>query len=91
MKYELAAQNLNYLYPHLNEQCKIAVDTAINALQKQIPKRPKIKKEGFKSISYDCPICGNYLVSKIDGELVAGQKYNYCHKCGQALEWSDTK
>ena len=59
------------------------------ALEKQIPKRPKIKEVGFKSISYDCPICENYLVSEIDNELVAGQKYNYCHKCGQRLDWSD--
>lgn len=63
----------------------------IEALEKQMPKRPKIKKEGFKSISYDCPICENYLVSKIDGQLCAGQKYIYCHKCGQKIDWSDTE
>ena len=88
-KCKLAIQNLNCLNAHVSGYHQIAIDIAIKALEKQIPKRPKIKKVGFKSISYDCPICENYLVSEIDNELVAGQKYNYCHKCGQRLDWSD--
>lgn len=86
---ENAIKILKGLYPALSLAGKAAVDAAVEALGKQIPKRPKIKEEGFKSISYDCPICENYLVSEIDNELVAGQKYNYCHKCGQRLDWSD--
>lgn len=76
------------IYEEQDEQNDMTYE---EALEKQISKRPKIKKEGFKSVSYDCPICENYLVSEIDNELVAGQKYNYCHKCGQRLDWSDIK
>ena len=86
---ENAIKILKGLYPALSLAGKAAIDAAVETLEKQIPKRPKIKKEGFKSISYDCPICENYLVSEIDNELVAGQKYNYCYKCGQRFDWSD--
>lgn len=63
----------------------------IEALKKQIPEKPIMREAGYLSVYYDCPICGNYLVSRIDGQLCAGQKYIYCYKCGQALEWSDTE
>ena len=68
---------------------KFDLQMAIKALEKQIPKKPKVKEETYSRL-YDCPSCGGYLVSKIDGELCSGQKYKYCHRCGQALDWSDT-
>ena len=67
-----------------------AREIAIFALEKQIPKKPKKKEENQYSTFYDCPCCGGYLVSKIDGELCGGQKYKYCYRCGQALDWSDS-
>ena len=68
-----------------------AREIAISALEKQVPKKPKKKEENQYSTFYDCPCCGGYLVSKIDGELCGGQKYKYCYRCGQALDWSDTE
>ena len=68
-----------------------AREIAISALEKQIPKKPKKIEESQYSTFYDCPCCGGYLVSKIDGELYGGQKYKYCYRCGQALDWSDTE
>lgn len=64
------------------------LELAINALEKQIPKKPKEYEDKF----YACPICGNVLLHK-------WKKYNtkltdksnglpYCLNCGQAIDWS---
>lgn len=74
-----------------NEQAIEINGLAIEALEKQIPKKPKKKEENQYSAFYDCPCCGGYLVSEIDGELCGGQEYKYCYRCGQALDWSDTE
>lgn len=54
-----------------------AINKAIEALEKQIPKKP-----------YDtvhCPLC------KIEVELqpVDTEQVTYCLHCGQAIDWSD--
>lgn len=64
------------------------ISVAEKALEKQIPKKPIAKKEEYE-IVYDCPCCGRYFVSVLDGDLCGGQKYNYCCTCGQAIDWSD--
>ena len=51
-------------------------NTAIEALEKQLPKKPIEHHQKFASI-YECPSCGN-----ID---VYGQKN--CDDCGQKLDW----
>lgn len=63
----------------------------ISALKKQIPKKPKERKAGFKSFDYVCPECASRRISKIDGEWIAGSHSRYCSNCGQALDWSDTE
>lgn len=58
-------------------------ETAIvNALKKQIPKKPKFKKS-VKSQTFElrCPNCGAVLQSDSP----------HCKYCGQALDWSDTE
>ena len=66
-------------------------DKMFEAIEKQIPKIAANKKDGDISLHYDCPDCNGYLVSEIDGELCAGQKYNYCPRCGQRIDWGDAK
>ena len=59
-----------------------AIDMAINALEKQIPKK---LKEHTQS-QYGCiPVCGvcNGIMDLMQGDL------NYCPNCGQKLDWSD--
>ena len=56
-----------------------AINKAIEALEKQIPKKP-----------YDtvyCPLC------KIEVELqpIDTEQVTYCLHCGQAIDWSDIK
>ena len=70
-----------------------AFNIAIPALEKQILKKPTPHKVDVDKIKignanwckgttvYKCPCC-NELISRI---------YDYCYKCGQALDWSDTE
>ena len=53
-----------------------AIDVAINALEKQTPKKPKTNDN---YIIYICPCCNNFI------KLCK----NYCENCGQNLDWSD--
>lgn len=78
-------------YAQFPKYVREAIKIATSAIKKQIPKKAKKKEENQYSTFYDCPCCGGYLVSKIDGELCGGQKYKYCYRCGQALDWSDTE
>lgn len=69
-----------------------ALYKAIKALEKQIPKKPI--KETAKLIDFQefyCPCCKNKIISKMDGEWLAGRLQKYCDECGQALDWSELK
>lgn len=57
------------------------IKNAINALDKQIPKKPEIKLNGTTGMNTfcHCPNCKSIIV---------GNK-KYCDNCGQALDWSD--
>lgn len=64
---------------------KEAIDMAIEALKKQIPKKPKeIVTDDNEYICILCPIC-NAIVDD-DGR---GYEQPYCMECGQAIDWSD--
>ena len=49
--------------------------TAIEALEKQLPKKPQTSKA-----YYGYPDCTTIRSLR--------QKHNYCHDCGQRLDWS---
>ena len=71
--------NCEYCYSQGNfgEQ-KEAFSVVINALEKQIPKKPKERDYmGFNTLV--CPVCKEtlYLYEP------------YCDNCGQKLDWSD--
>ena len=53
-----------------------ALTIAINALEKQIPKKPKTDD---RYVMYICPCCNDFV--KVS--------HNYCPNCGQKLDWSD--
>lgn len=61
---------------------------AIQALEKQIPKKPDIEGDGYDpdgNLVYDtwiCPTCG--ISYEIDYD-----KYDYCPACGQAIDQSE--
>ena len=62
---------------------------AINALEKQIPKKPEYEADGYANgeLVYDyakCPICGHDFEYGIND-----WGCEYCSDCGQKLDWSD--
>ena len=58
-----------------------ALDVAIQALEKQIPKKPHKNFEKFSGVWCSC---GKYL-----GKGYFVDKTSYCSDCGQKLDWSD--
>ena len=53
---------------------------AINALEKQIPKKPKDRyKTKYVWDSAYCPVCNCGITAR----------WVYCQCCGQKLDWSD--
>lgn len=74
---------------------KEALNLAISALEKQIPKKPiRINKNkefdgNWKKI---CPSCGSMLTERITTpEKSFPRYYNYTHHCwcGQAIDWTE--
>lgn len=69
----------------------IAFETAIEALEKQIPKKPVRRTiyteylQGYYTIRV-CPVCG------VDTPVPRGlESWEFwCPDCGQALDWSET-
>ena len=53
-----------------------ALDVAIQALDKQIPKKPKTDD---RYVMHICPWCNDFV--KVS--------HNYCQNCGQKLDWSN--
>jgi hypothetical protein len=66
-------------YIYMNE----ALNMAMQALEKQIPKKPvKSEKQVVRYVNtYYCPICN----LGITGTNIA----KWCYHCGQKLDWSD--
>lgn len=64
------------------------VQTIKNALEKQIPKKPKSYLVNMKHIDFLCPNCKKRIISKVDGEWLAGKNQKFCDECGKALDWS---
>ena len=67
-----------------------AYGMAIQALEKQIPKKPR-KTDSYRGVLkrvYVCPTCGNECLEKYMNER---QNIMFCCNCGQKLDWSDEK
>ena len=73
-----------YLLRGENPACK-AVALGMQALEKQIPKKPIPQKDKIMGhiVSFTCPNCG--------GEDLGNNEYRFecCENCGQALDWGD--
>ena len=87
MTYEEAIKHFKslqkrYTKEHNGRMCE-KVNLALEALEKQIPKKPIHMHK-----NYYCPIC------KEDGwmlwdDAIPNDMDKYCGKCGQAIDWSD--
>lgn len=70
-----AIRDLRKLKSFHNGSYGAAVDMAIDALEKQIPKKAGKKVFVFAR----CPVCGSPVECNED----------YCFHCGQAIDWSE--
>ena len=93
MTYEEAIEYITERYVTMSmclslDECRKhnkAISMAIDALEKQIPKKPLHMHK-----NYYCPIC------KEDGwmlwdDAIPNDMDKYCGMCGQAIDWSDDK
>lgn len=71
-------------YAQLPEYVKEAIKIATSAIEKQIPKKPVTEKDKvlFGIVCGRCPECDSAVYSTTN---------LYCHRCDQALDWSDTE
>lgn len=88
MTYKEAIENLKILKISEDDSSvgKLKIQTyniAIEALEKQIPKKP-LSREDKSEISYGyCPCCSNIIDNWDD--------IRYCDECGQAIDWEETE
>lgn len=65
-------------------------EVAINALEKQMPKKPIFNHNLSDTLSVFRCECGNIIkVSHDAGIMDNNNAPNYCSKCGCRLDWSD--
>ena len=73
---ELIEKDLKLHSKDLSSKYKNGLRMAIQALEKQIPKKPKTDD---RYVMHICPWCNDFV--KVS--------HNYCQNCGQKLDWSD--
>lgn len=70
---------------NFQDACKMAIE----ALEKQIPKKPKEYEDKY----YACPACRNVLLHKWEKYptklMDKDNGLPYCLNCGQAIDWSE--
>ena len=79
---QVAVAEVEWNYPM---NYSVAFETAIEALEKQILKKPR---EAVQSGFFWCPACSKAIKMRIEGSKI---NISYCPFCGQALDWSDDK
>ena len=83
--------------PYVGCAQNIAIEMAINALKKQIARKPNKAIDrtwGIENEVNVCPVCDCYLTSvhfiSIDENEVKGtDKVSYCESCGQKIDWNE--
>lgn len=74
------------------KQASDAWKMAIEALERQIPKKPEfVEDEYLNSFKCYCPQCGFYFGTKGKHSVVLFDMPKYCPKCGQVTDWSDAE
>ena len=64
------------------------LEVAIQALEKQIPKKPLIKKDTYNASAYYCKNCDCYIRSTMTRKEIILEENAYCGSCGQKLNWN---
>lgn len=61
---------------------------AIEALEKQLPKRVDFEEDVAENMCVECPSCGSFLGYRVDC-LDENYQFDNCKHCGQRLDWSE--
>ena len=69
-----------------------AIDVAIEALKKQIPKKPEVHVMGYANSDRKahwtmCPSC--YEQRGFSYDILVDPIATYCRRCGQRIDWSE--
>ena len=80
-------RDLCYMQGTAGEHCE-AIDIAIQALEKQAPRKVYTFERAKDFIEYVCPVCQHFLATEMVGEGRYGAQVAYCSGCGQRLDWS---
>ena len=81
--------NCEYCYSQGNfGNQKEAFSVAINALEKQIAKKPYVQQNDRNNDCLECPSCDSFIGYECDCRDEHYQ-IGYCPNCGQAIDWSD--
>lgn len=89
MTIEEAIKQLELNRPLAYTELREAIDMAIAALEKQIPKKPDFEGDGYWNgqLVYDTWICPNCEKRyEVDYE-----EYDHCPYCGQKIDWSEVE
>lgn len=78
---ETAIAEVEWEYPM---NYAVAFETAIKALEKQIPKKCETNLS-YPEDKY-CPNCLENFTG-VDCSTCSGENFKYCPSCGQALDW----
>lgn len=73
------------------EELAEAMRIAIQALEKQMPKKP-IMKQYFENLEEEylcCPTCGEILTDRMPADNKTF--YFHCMNCGQKFDWGDAE
>lgn len=85
--YEQAKNDLEWSLLGGERPAHKVIALACKALEEQIPQKMILKTNIFFDC-YFCPRCGTQLQQKARCVDIAHlTKSNYCHTCGQALDW----
>lgn len=63
-------------------------DMAIEALEKQLPKKVDFEEDVAENMCVECPSCGSFLGYQVDC-LDENYQFDYCEHCGQRIDWSE--
>ena len=63
-------------------------DLAIEALEKQLPKKVDFEEDVTEDVCVECHSCGCFLGYQVDC-LDENYQIDYCKHCGQRIDWSE--
>ena len=88
MTIEEAIKQLELNRPPAYTELREAIDMAIAAMEKQIPKKPF---KPFGTHSYKCSNCWKFVAHEVDDNFDLANLAEWCPYCGQKINWSEVE